>query len=140
MLIGINVIIAATALAIQAPAAPERATLLQLSLAAPKAGAAEHQKAMQEETAKITSCAEGLKLMDRLKARGLHGSLSVAVKTNVPIAALPAPLRDALLMRPIGRATPVFGGSKAFRVLIRCEPTFVIPLPTPLPRQRSRTI
>ncbi|OYY68329.1 hypothetical protein [Sphingomonas sp. 28-63-12] len=139
-MIGTNVTIAATALVIQAPAAPERSTLLQLSLAAPTADAAEYQKAMAEETAKITSCAEGLKLIDRLKARGLHGSFSVTVKSNVALAALPAPLRDALTMRPIGRATPVFGGGQVFRVLIRCEPTFIVPLPAPLPQQRPAPI
>lgn len=140
MLIGAYVILAATALSIQAPAAPERATLLQLSIPVPKTGAAEHQRAMEEETAKITSCPEGLKLVDHLKARGLHGSLSAFIQTNVAIAALPAPLRDALLMRPIGRATPVFGDGQAFRVLIRCEPTFIVPLRAPLKRQRSRPI
>lgn len=130
MLIGSTILVAAAALAVQTPVSPERATVMQLSLGIPKTGAAAHQKAMEEETAKITSCADGLKLMDRLKARGLHGSFSFNVKTDVPLAALPAPLRDALMTRPIGRATPVFGGGEAFRVLVRCEPSFIVPQPS----------
>ena len=140
MLIGLGIFIAATALAIQNPALSERATVMQLSLGIPKTGAAEHKKAMEEEAAKITSCAEGLTLIDRLKARGLHGSFNFNVKTEVPLAALPAPLRDALMTRPAGRATPVFGGGEAFRVLIRCEPSFVVPQPSPSIKRSVRPV
>ena len=139
MLTQMNIMIAATALTVQAPAAPERATLLQLSLTPPKVDAA-YSKAMAEETAKITSCADGLKLYDRLKARGLHGSFGFTLKTNVQLAALPEPLREALLTRPIGRATPLFGTNEVLRVLIRCEPAFVVPLPAPKTQQRSQQI
>lgn len=144
MSIGVSAIIAGLAFAAQAagtmPDEAERATLLQLSVAIPATGASELRQAMIEETAKITSCAEGMKLAERLKARGLHGSFGFAVKTRVPIAALPAPLRDALQSRPVGRATPVFGGDEAARVLIRCEPTFVGPEPVPgAASERRRT-
>jgi len=133
-------IIVATMLAAQGPSAAEQATLLQLSLTPSGTAVAGPQQAMAEETAKITSCTEGLKLMDRLKARGLHGSFSLTVKTNIPIAALPAPLRDALRTRPAGRATPVFGDGRTFRVLIRCEPTFIVPPPAQLTQRQSQSI
>jgi hypothetical protein len=131
MLLGFNFVIAA-ALAIQASAGPRQLTLLQLSLAVPKNGAPEHRKGMEEEAATITSCAEGLKLMDRLEARGLRGSLSFHLRSDVHPAELPVPLRDALLRRPIGRATPVYGNDEVFRVLIRCEQTFIAQQPEPL--------
>lgn len=127
MSIGTSFMMAATVLATQGSLAPDRATLLQISLAIPQTGAAKYEKAMEEETAKITSCAGALKIVDRIKERVGHGSLSFTVKTDVALTELPAPLRDALISRPIGRATPIFGGDKAFRVLIRCEPTFVVP-------------
>jgi hypothetical protein len=105
-----------------------RATLLQISL--PDLGQAEaatRRKVMEEETGRITSCTNAFDLGKRLQGRGLHGTLKVDVKTNFALAALPQPLRTALLSQPVGRATPVYGGSNALRVLIRCEPDFRIP-------------
>lgn len=137
MLAGLNLIVATLAL-IGGVAAPkqlvgsERATLLQLSLDnPPPTRASELRRAMAEETARVTSCREALGLGQRLKTRGLHGSLKVDVRTNTALSTLPAPLRAALLARPIGRATPVYGGEKALRVLIRCEPTFSLPAQIP---------
>ncbi|WP_156352934.1 MULTISPECIES: hypothetical protein [unclassified Sphingomonas] len=137
MPVGTSFIMTVMALAAQGSHESERMTLLQISLAIPETGAAEYEKAMEEETAKITSCADGLKFIDGLKARVRHGSLSFTVKTDVAIATLPVPLSRALLARPIGKATPVFGGGEAFRVLVRCEPTFVAPRPAPSSRDGS---
>jgi len=54
MVIASNILIAATALAVPNSALSERATVMQLSLGIPKTGAAAHQKAIEEETTKIT--------------------------------------------------------------------------------------
>jgi hypothetical protein len=115
-----------------------RATLLQLSL--PNSGQAEaatRRKVMEEETGRITSCTNAFDLGKRLQGRGLHGTLTVNIKTNVALAALPQPLRTALLSQPVGRATPVYGDSNTLRVLIRCEPDFRIPGKIVPARRRS---
>lgn len=107
----------------------QRVTLLQVSLDQPAATIAPAlRRAMAEETARLRSCAEALGLDTRLKARGLHGVMRYDLKVNAPLSAVPPVLRAALLARPIGHATPLYGGEKAMRVLIRCEAGFKFPV------------
>ncbi len=105
----------------------KRATVMQFSVESPEADAVEIRRVVGVETKRITSCTEGFKLASWLKVRGLHGSMEVTVTPNMLLTTLPLPLRKALLGRPIGRATPVYGGQNAVRVTIRCEPAFIGP-------------
>jgi hypothetical protein len=107
---------------------PDRIPVLQLSLKNSGGSEADaRRKMMAEETAKITSCREAFELPDRFKARGMHGELNAHFNSNLPTAALPDAIRTALLARPVGRATPLYGGADVLRVLIRCEPGFQVP-------------
>lgn len=120
--------LAALALAAQAAKPPlldqRRVNLLQFEVRLPDTlPPAERRKAAETfsaDTRTIRACPDAARIAARYKADKLFSG-TLTSRPNVPIAALPAPLRAELGRVPTGHATRPFGSRNELRVLIACS-------------------